>query len=119
MFEALVHVQVNMPKCPFHNNHMDGAMNYTIRDEEVKLILLTLDDFCCFTFEIYRRSRVMRLPGGKNAILSVVGTFSGRLSKYCAIRYCAGHVSGELLAQQCGEEWGDTAAKIQEHILQL
>lgn len=25
----------NMPKCPFHNNHMDGAMNYTIRDEEV------------------------------------------------------------------------------------
>ncbi|CAL5220763.1 g2827 [Coccomyxa viridis] len=26
---------INMPKCPFHNNHMDGAMNYTIRDEEV------------------------------------------------------------------------------------
>ena len=26
-----------MPKCPFHNNHMDGAMNYTIRDEEVSL----------------------------------------------------------------------------------
>ncbi len=25
---------VNMPKCPFHNNHYDGAMNYTIRDEE-------------------------------------------------------------------------------------
>ena len=22
-----------MPKCPFHNNHMDGAMNFTIRDE--------------------------------------------------------------------------------------
>ena len=26
-----------MPKCPFHNNHMDGAMNFTIRDEEVRL----------------------------------------------------------------------------------
>ena len=25
-----------MPKCPFHNNHMDGAMNFTIRDEEVR-----------------------------------------------------------------------------------
>jgi len=27
---------VNMPACPFHNNHNDGAMNYTIKDEEVR-----------------------------------------------------------------------------------
>lgn len=26
---------VNIPACPFHNNHNDGAMNYTIKDEEV------------------------------------------------------------------------------------
>ena len=31
-----------MPKCPFHNNHMDGAMNFTIRDE-VMLCLFGLD----------------------------------------------------------------------------
>lgn len=33
--DFIEYLQVNMPKCPFHNNHMDGAMNYTIRDEEV------------------------------------------------------------------------------------
>jgi catalase len=26
---------INIPKCPFHNNHVDGAMNFTVRDEEV------------------------------------------------------------------------------------
>jgi catalase len=26
----------NIPKCPFHNNHHDGAMNFTVRDEEVR-----------------------------------------------------------------------------------
>ncbi|BDA47324.1 Catalase isozyme B [Coccomyxa sp. Obi] len=26
---------VNIPVCPFHNNHNDGAMNYMIKDEEV------------------------------------------------------------------------------------
>ena len=26
---------VNMPKCPFHNNHQDGAMNFTVHTEEV------------------------------------------------------------------------------------
>jgi hypothetical protein len=26
---------VNIPVCPFHNNHNDGAMNYLIKDEEV------------------------------------------------------------------------------------
>lgn len=31
-----------MPKCPFHNNHMDGAMNFTIRDEVI-LCLFRLD----------------------------------------------------------------------------
>lgn len=25
---------VNIPVCPFHNNHNDGAMNYIIKDEE-------------------------------------------------------------------------------------
>ena len=26
----------NMPKCPFHNNHHDGFMNFMHRDEEVR-----------------------------------------------------------------------------------
>lgn len=28
---------VNMPKCPFHNNHQDGAMNFTVHTEEVRV----------------------------------------------------------------------------------
>lgn len=27
----------NAPKCPHHNNHIDGAMNFLHRDEEVPL----------------------------------------------------------------------------------
>ena len=30
---------INMPKCPFHNNHKDGVMNYTVHDEEVGRLL--------------------------------------------------------------------------------
>lgn len=26
---------INIPVCPFHNNHNDGTMNYMIKDEEV------------------------------------------------------------------------------------
>eukprot|EP00879_Flechtneria_rotunda_P012505 GHRR01013057.1.p2 GENE.GHRR01013057.1~~GHRR01013057.1.p2 ORF type:complete len:156 (+),score=62.26 GHRR01013057.1:398-865(+) len=26
---------INQPKCPFHNNHIDGAMNFMHRNEEV------------------------------------------------------------------------------------
>lgn len=28
---------VNQPKCPFHNNHIDGQMNFMHRNEEVSL----------------------------------------------------------------------------------
>ena len=27
---------VNQPKCPFHNNHNDGAMNFMHKSEEVR-----------------------------------------------------------------------------------
>jgi len=27
---------VNQPKCPFHNNHIDGQMNFMHRNEEVR-----------------------------------------------------------------------------------
>lgn len=28
---------VNQPKCPFHNNHIDGSMNFMHRSEEVRI----------------------------------------------------------------------------------
>ena len=33
---------VNAPKCPHHNNHHDGFMNFMHRDEEVSLLHLPL-----------------------------------------------------------------------------
>lgn len=34
----LPHLAVNQPKCPFHNNHNDGAMNFMHKNEEVRAL---------------------------------------------------------------------------------
>ena len=34
----------NAPKCPFHNNHHDGFMNLTHRDEEARHLPASLTD---------------------------------------------------------------------------
>ena len=36
---------VNAPRTPYHNNHHDGAMNFTHRTEEVRSILQHLSGF--------------------------------------------------------------------------
>lgn len=35
---------INAPRCPFHNNHQDGLMNVTERNEEVRPLVHQLGD---------------------------------------------------------------------------
>ena len=46
---------VNAPKCPYKNNHYEGLMNVTQRDEEVCLsflLLVCLSITGCYTFSM-------------------------------------------------------------------
>jgi catalase len=38
---------INQPKCPYHNNMHDGAMQMTARDEEVRPDTMRLSAECC------------------------------------------------------------------------
>ena len=56
---------VNAPKCPFHNNHHDGAMNFTKRSEEVNYFPSRSVSLCLRSFG--RCSAISRHDAARHA----------------------------------------------------
>ena len=101
-----------MPKCPFHNNHMDGAMNFTIRDEVI---------LCLFRLDLSELALHMSMWCIFLELAVLVAMLSvGHRCCWVSCEYLQlFHAGGELLAEQCGEERGDAAAQVREDLLQL
>lgn len=98
---------VNAPKCPHHNNHYDGAMNFVQRDEEVNYFPSRLDP----ARNAERYPAVSRPVGGRRerAVIPKENNFQQPGERYRSFdparqaRFVA-RIAGMLLHEKCTPE---------------